>query len=153
MRPLPRRIFSDFLSPQKGDDPEEIWTDTINGASHFDAPYALALCAINETYALLSTPRRDGGEAPKGSKYNFNMQPLNRLLMIAAREGAHILPNCIFSSRVPSSRELVNFLGAGYDTLSVGDVEDARDDHAFQALQDLVSNEILSIKNAAFEKE
>ena len=136
--------FLDFIMPQEGDDAGAIWSAYLNHYERPERPYAAALCKRGNEFIILQTPRRDGGEPSKGSKYNFNMQPLTRLLMIAAREGLAIMPDYIYSSRVPTSRELVNFVGGGYATLTIGDVDDARDETAFAALRALSAAGILS---------
>ncbi len=88
----------------------------------------------------------DDGELDSAeSKYNTLMQPINRLLMTAAREGFEILPDSVYSSRIPSSRELVNLIGAGITHLSIGDMNDARDEHGRRALEQLQAENILKI--------
>lgn len=71
-------------------------------------------------------------EHPHG-KYNFMLEPLNRLLMNAARRGLRLIDGAIYSSRVPTAREQINFVGAGLRQIYIGDWEKARDDDAFHA--------------------
>jgi len=137
--------FLNFIVPQDGDDVDAIWGAYLGKHEKPKRPYAAALCKSGDGFVILQTPRRDGGEPPEGSKYNFNMQPLTRLLMVAAREGLTIFPDYIYSSRVPTSRELVNFVGGGYGALTIGDIDDARDEVAFEALKLLRAHDIVSV--------
>lgn len=70
-------------------------------------------------------------------KYSFIMEPLNRLLMNAARHGLRIVDGLVYSSQVPTSREQVNMVGAGLSSLAVGDSAKARDDAALHAMLQL----------------
>ncbi len=81
----------------------------------------------------------------KMGKYSFIMQPLNRLLMIAASEGVVLMDDHIYSSRVPTSREFVNFVGAGFSALRIGRSELCRDDFGLSAMEMLKNAGILSI--------
>ena len=78
-------------------------------------------------------------------KYSFILHPLARALMIAAREGLKLDPAHLYSSRVPTARELVNLVGAGIDKIQIGDLESARDDDALTALGQLSKAGILQI--------
>ena len=80
-------------------------------------------------------------------KYSFALEPVNRLLMTAARKGLTIDPAYLYSSRVPSSRELVNMIGAGLNQISIGDTQSARDEFGPRALKQLVDAGILNIQN------
>ncbi len=66
-------------------------------------------------------------------KYSFMQEPLNRLLIYAKRKGFKILDEYIFCSQVPTAREQVNFIGAGYKKLSIGDVFRSRDQSGIKA--------------------
>ncbi len=80
------------------------------------------------------------------SKYNLLMQPLNRLLMILAKDGLKPAPVSFISSRVPTSRELVNFIGAGYDTMQILDKTEGRDPESLVAFNTLQEKNILNVK-------
>ena len=138
--------FLDVVTEIDGNDPEEIWKDYLQSHEHPKPPYSFALCKRGDGFVIACTPRRDGGKEPERSKYNFNMQPLTRLLMVTAHERVEILPDYIFSSRIPTSRELVNFVGGGYKVLHIADMDDARDEHAFEALSLLRTHGILHVK-------
>lgn len=78
-------------------------------------------------------------------KYSFILQPINRLLMIASKEGLTLDPAQIYSSRVPTSRELINFIGAGLRHIHIGDRKTARDEYGPRALQQLMDAGILNV--------
>lgn len=81
----------------------------------------------------------------KQGKYSFILQPLNRLLMIAAREGLQLDSQHIYSSRTPTSRELVNFIGAGQNTLTIGNPTLSRDEHGPIAYKTLKEYNLLNL--------
>ena len=83
--------------------------------------------------------------APEG-KYNYLLQPVHRVLMTAARRGLKIDQNYLFSSRVPTAREQVNIVGAGFSKIWLGNTTDARDADALQALDQLTKAGILNIQ-------
>lgn len=84
---------------------------------------------------------------PVDSKYSFMLEPLNRLLMTAARKGLNIDSAYLYSSRTPTSRELVNMIGAGLNHITIGDKEKARDEHGLQALERLIDAQILNVED------
>lgn len=79
---------------------------------------------------------RDEMEADE-SKYSFIVQPINRLLMNAARYGVKIIDGFLFSSMVPTAREQVNLVGAGLTRICIDQKDKARDESALQAMQQL----------------
>lgn len=70
-------------------------------------------------------------------KYSFKLEPLNRLLMNAPRFGYRILNGFVYCSQIPTSRELVNQVGAGVSQIYIGNLDRARDDSAFDAKKTL----------------
>ncbi|MDB5531656.1 MAG: hypothetical protein JWR51_4759, partial [Devosia sp.] len=76
-------------------------------------------------------------------KYTFILEPVNRLLMNAARLGLKIHAEYLYSSLVPTSRELVNIVGAGLNKLHLGDPATARDLEALNAIRQLDEAKIL----------
>ncbi len=118
-----------------------------------DEPFALALATNQngEKSSILVDRHPTIGyttetvESKRG-KYSFILQPLNRLLMVAAKEGLTLNPEYIYSSRTPTSREFVNFIGAGKKTMYIGDLTEARDEFGPQALKLLKQKNILDIK-------
>lgn len=117
-----------------------------------EEPFALALAKNenNEDVSILVDRHPTIGfttetvESKRG-KYSFILQPLNRLLMIAAKEGLTLDPDHIFSSRVPTSRELVNFIGAGYSKIQIGNIDESRDEFGPLALKQLQIDKIIEI--------
>lgn len=108
--------------------------------------WAAGLCGHNYLLTPLSpSAGMTDHQIESDSKYNFDMQPLNRLLMLAARKGLEINPDNVYSSRVPTARELVNAIGADIKTLKIIDKTDARDRSSFEALKLLQENTILDI--------
>lgn len=83
----------------------------------------------------------------KEGKYSFILQPCNRLLMAARFYGLSIDKEQIFSSRVPTSRELVNMVGADIKVLSIGNMENARDEYCLIALEMMEKHDILQIQH------
>ncbi len=81
----------------------------------------------------------------KSGKYSYVLQPLNRAMMAAARHGFRLHEPYIYSSRVPTSRELVNFVGAGLHTLMIGNPKDSRDPESIDALGQLVAAKIIKV--------
>ncbi|MCK6418512.1 MAG: deoxycytidylate deaminase, partial [Alphaproteobacteria bacterium] len=79
-------------------------------------------------------------------KYSLFQQPLNRVLMGARREGLKIDPDYMYSSHVPTAREWVDFIGAGFSTLHVGDIHTSRDEHGLQAMVQLLSAGVISVR-------
>lgn len=84
-------------------------------------------------------------EQPQG-KYSFIQEPINRLLMTAARQGLSFIDDLIYCTEVPTAREQVNLVGAGITTIHVGDQNKARDDSALQAMTQLQEAGILTLK-------
>ncbi|MCB9989559.1 MAG: deoxycytidylate deaminase [Rhodospirillales bacterium] len=82
-------------------------------------------------------------ENPQG-KYSFKLEPVNRILMAAPRHGLKIIDGSLHCTHVPTSRELVNTIGAGLTQIHIADKTKARDQHALVALSLLEEKEILS---------
>ncbi len=78
-------------------------------------------------------------------KYTFLSTPINRLMMSAARMGYKIDPRLIVSSRIPTSRELVNMVAAGLTNLHILNVRTARDKAAQNGLDMLVKNRVITL--------
>lgn len=116
-------------------------------------PFAMALAedTAQHVHCVAASPHltigytQETAEDPQ-SKYSFVMEPINRVLMLCARYGYTIKPDCLYSSRVPSSRELVNLVGAGFSCLRIGDIHSARDEHGPRALEQLRNAGLVSIK-------
>lgn len=130
------------------------WESAIKKAKETckDEPFTLALATNKEgeTQSILVDRHPTIGyttetvESKRG-KYSFILQPLNRLLMTAAKEGLSLNSEYIYSSRVPTSRELVNFVSAGFQALSIGDTTTSRDDFGPIALRQLQKANLLRL--------
>jgi deoxycytidylate deaminase len=81
-----------------------------------------------------------------GGKYNHLLQPVHRVMMTAARMGLRINKDYLYATRVPTSREMVNMIGAGIDTITIGDTKSARDSDSMKAMEILQSFQILKVK-------
>lgn len=82
---------------------------------------------------------------PDKGKYTPTLEPLTRLLMIARREGLELVPDTLYSSRIPTARELVNILGAGLSSIRIGDMKSARDIYGPIALKQLTDHKIITV--------
>lgn len=114
---------------------------------NLDLPYAAAIARdkTGNGHFLFVYPQRSVGlseaEADRlraiQNKYKPSLQPLNRLLLSCTRFGLDIVPDYIFSSQVPTSREFVNMIGAGLLSLTIGDKTKCRDQWGLKALAQL----------------
>lgn len=86
----------------------------------------------------------DHPHAAPGGKYNFILEPINRLLMNASRLGLRIMPGYVYSAIVPSPREFVNMVGGGQTQLLIGDITHARDQNGLDALKLLSDHDIIT---------
>lgn len=66
-------------------------------------------------------------------KYNFYLEPMNRLMMGAARHGLKLIDGLVYASCIPTSREQVNLVAARIQNIHVGDISRARDGDALHA--------------------
>ena len=114
-----------------------------------DEPFALALTTngkfiFTDRHPTIGYTFETIGE--KENKYSFILQPLNRLFMIAKKEGLTLDPQHIYSSRVPTSRELVNFIGTGFNEIQIGDMKTSRDEYGPNALKQLKDHNLIDVK-------
>lgn len=77
-------------------------------------------------------------------KYSSFLQPLNRVLMTSARYGLKINNGYLYASRTPTSRELVDMVGAELTHIIIGDPAKARDPDALAALKRLMGAGIIT---------
>ena len=132
------------------------WEKTINTAriNHKNEPFAIARAQDKTGEAIAIKVTRhptigytdDTVEHNRG-KYSFILEPLNRVIMTAAKEGLTLDPEHIYSSRVPTSRELINYVGAGFTKLQIGDTTKARDEHGPLALKQLSDAGVLNVQH------
>lgn len=80
------------------------------------------------------------------TKYYPVLQPLNRLLWNCARHGLKILPDYLYSSQTPTSREFVNMIGTSHMQLKIGNPSKCRDEYGLAALAQLQTLGIITLK-------
>jgi dCMP deaminase len=116
-------------------------------------PFAMALAqdAAGQSFAFSARAHAAIGysaeehlESPDG-KYSFVLEPVNRLLMAAARKGLSLQKNLLYSSRVPTARELINMIGADVPAIRIGNLDAARDIFGPQALRQLTEAGIIAV--------
>ncbi|MDY0028866.1 MAG: hypothetical protein RBR86_02875 [Pseudobdellovibrionaceae bacterium] len=78
-------------------------------------------------------------------KYNFILTPLNRLMFGATRHNLHLIEGMIWTSLIPTSREFVNFIGAGYAQIALGKKQAYLKESSLEALEKLESSGLLNI--------
>lgn len=93
--------------------------------------------AIGYTHADMA--RKDG-------KYDFILEPINRILMGAARNGLHISRDHVWCSVLPSPREMVNLVGSGFQKIYVGDNQAAKKAESLAAKDVLEGHHILTFE-------
>jgi deoxycytidylate deaminase len=93
--------------------------------------------AIGYTHDMITNPSE--------GKYNFYLEPLNRILMASKRYGLTLDRSQLYMAQVPTSRELVNFVAAGFDYLKIGDQTKARDEEALMAISLLQQSHIIKV--------
>lgn len=110
-----------------------------------------SLCA--RAHAVTGFTMRDDHDVDRilqaPSKYSFIQEPLNRLLMVAHREGLILDPATLFCSQIPTAREQVNFIGAGFDTLKVGRSDLSRDQSGLDARDLLEAHQLLHFEKVS----
>lgn len=76
-------------------------------------------------------------------RYDFILSPANRILTRTARYGIKLNKDSLFSSRIPTSRELVNLAGADIKNIVIGNFDQARDENCSKAMHQLQDNGIM----------
>ena len=111
---------------------------------------ALAADALSKVWMVSAEIHAVAGFTAKTasteSKYDLLLQPVHRVLMIAARYGLKIQNGFIYCSRVPTAREQVNLAGSGINSIYLGDDGTARDEYGLQAVKQLTDAGILTVK-------
>jgi dCMP deaminase len=134
------------ITPFEGDISGEVFRQVLEAEkkSYGTHPFALAIAsAVDKNIYILSAethpcPGYTMQTVERGDeKYSTILQPVHRLIMMAARYGLKIQPGYLFSSRVPTARELVDLVGAGLTHLRIGDTGSARDNDALTAFKQL----------------
>lgn len=102
---------------------------------------------VASTHPAIGYSERTAEQAKKDQdtgKYSFFLTPLNRLLCGAARHGLELVEGYIWTSILPTPREMVNYLGAGYSSLLTGNPDFPTKAPSLDALALLSSHGILS---------
>jgi dCMP deaminase len=94
-------------------------------------------------YSETSPADREKISHPEG-KYNFYLEPMNRLMMGAARYGCNLIDGMIYASCIPTAREQVNMVAAGVKNVYVGDISHCRDEDGLHARSMLEGSGILN---------
>jgi dCMP deaminase len=76
-------------------------------------------------------------------KYDFILEPMNRILMGSARKGLKISQNHIWCSVLPSPREMVNLVGYGVRKIYIGDLNTAKKPVSLASKETLEANQII----------
>lgn len=149
-------LNSPLSCTDQGLTPRRFDGDFEGAVSEFTAPFAACIArdASGADYILsaqakvpncLSQERaHEISDAQK--KYETALQPLNRLLMACARHGLRVDERSVYSSQTPTAREFVNFIGAGFSRLRIGDEAKCRDKWGLKALEQLKSHEIIDLQ-------
>lgn len=123
-----------------------------NGKSAKRQVFAMASGGVFEGWSVLSSgPEFVAGHelqedlSYKSEKYTYKLEPLNKVMMTMARLGMTPHKDFLFSAQVPTSRELVDLVGAGYRRIFIGDKTKARDEHGLKALQQLEDNKVIEV--------
>jgi dCMP deaminase len=141
------------VAPFEGQISEESFRQILEGEkeAYGVRPFALALaCDANgKAYTLSAETHPCPGYTAQtversDEKYSTILQPVNRLMMMAARHGLKIQPGYLYSSRVPTARELVDMVGAKLTQLRIGDAAKGRDNGAMDAYRQLKDAGILT---------
>lgn len=77
------------------------------------------------------------------NKYDFYLEPINRLLMGAARAGLKIKGSDIWCSVLPSPREMVNLVAAGLTGIYIGDMDAHKKESSVKGRETLENSGIL----------
>lgn len=81
-------------------------------------------------------------------KYTYMLEPVNRLMMNAARHGLRLADGLLYCSQTPTAREQVNLVGTGITRIRIGDPRTARDHGSLDALDMLTAKGILTVTEA-----
>ncbi len=127
----------------------------IVGKQKSDANFAAcyAKSDLGHYVFLLAQPHRSIGLPKEGAneirniqnKYEPSLQPINRLLVACSRYGLKIDPQYLYSNQTPTAREFVNMIGAGYNSLYIGDQTKCRDEWGLQALKQLKKCKVIKV--------
>lgn len=81
------------------------------------------------------------------NKYTYMLEPMNRMIMGAARIGVKLIDGMIFCTNIPTAREQVNLVGAGITRIHVEHPNKALDESAIQAKRTVMNARILDFQD------
>lgn len=86
-------------------------------------------------------------------KYDFILEPMNRILMGAARKGLKISREHIWCSVLPSPREMVNLVGYGVQKIYIGDINAAKKLVSQESKDTLHNNGIMTFEEMKLRED
>lgn len=147
------------ITPVDGDDPDADMAELIRNIQKLHATHKSA-CALARDkggnwhgmlarfHPVIGYTMVDESDiydiANPQRKYSFIQEPVNRLLMQAARHGLRIADGYLYCMQVPTSREQVNIVGAGISRMMIANKSEARDEAALEAIAVLEGKAILT---------
>jgi|JI10StandDraft_1071094.scaffolds.fasta_scaffold154057_3 deoxycytidylate deaminase len=81
------------------------------------------------------------------NKYTYMLEPMNRMVMGAARIGVKLIDGMVFCTNIPTAREQVNLVGAGITRIYVEHPNKALDESAIQAKRTVMNARILDFQD------
>lgn len=81
------------------------------------------------------------------NKYTFMLEPMNRLIMGAARIGVKLIDGMIFCTNIPTAREQVNLIGGAITRVYVEHPNKALDESAIQAKRTVTNARMLDFQS------
>jgi deoxycytidylate deaminase len=106
-----------------------------------------AVALIASCHPAIGYSQQDNAPLAPEGKYNFWLEPLNRLLMGLKRFGITTPPTYLFTSQIPTSRELVNAVAADIHEIYCANPHASRDADSLDAVNLLSSASILAVKS------
>lgn len=129
---------------------------THKGSHHYNRKIAIGLAQdkAGKTFSVTSRVHAVVGYSMKDDydvdqiiqthgKYSFMQEPINRYIMACRRLGLTPLKEYLFCSQVPSPREQVNLIGAGFSEILIGDSFRSRRPEGFKARDLLEDNGLM----------
>lgn len=112
---------------------------------------ALATDPQGKLWTLVASAHPAIGSTPNDiqridGKYDFILEPINRILMGASRKGLKISRDHIWCSVLPSPREMVNLVGCGFQKIYVGDLSNSKKLASQMSRETLESNGIITFE-------
>lgn len=139
LRPVTPKDFDDAISIERDHYAGQPFAMAL---AHDKAGQSFAFSA--RAHAAIGYSGEENLESPDG-KYSFVLEPVNRLLMAAARKSLGLQKDLVYSSRVPTARELINMIGADLPVIRIGALNSARDIFGPQALRQLTEAGIIAV--------